>query len=351
MGKVLEYSVETVSDDVLDWRLQVAPVNGKAQWYRERALSEQDEIVDRLIEARTGKVVWTAHRPARGWYLHLRSPLLPRDMAISLQPARDAREQAGTTPLSVCIATRLDSAALCHVDDYITPSQSAPALADQVAGDDRFTAVSLTTHEYPPSTSSNRTKHDSTSTHARVSSRNLDKSHARRRSAGLTTSSPTPRAVSKSSQTEVVHEEGEGGAVGEEASVVDTPQVCHFRLTDGTLKGSPHAKVSWARWAWSQVPEPVRTPLILDASKTFSLLWLNAPHKQHPSAGPQRVVEVLRFEDDTTWWSWKGKKRGRIAVQLEAVRALRLDLGFWVAVSVMCVQREPSLSSCPAPTS
>jgi hypothetical protein len=351
MQGYLEYAVEAVSDDVIDWRLQIVRIDGKEcgvtrkpQWFRERQLTEDDEIVDALLDAKTGQVKWMTHRPTRGWYLHIRSPNMPRDMAIPLQSVRGTR--AGSTPLSLCIGTRLDTSTLHKLNEHIAESNpTSEKLPDTSAHkDDQFTIISLDTHNGFP-THSSPAKREASTTHARASSMNLEKSHARRRSAGFRISESTSRHPSKSFETAMVgeveeQEEDENGRHSEASStkegnvsnqnITSEPQSCHFTLNDVVQERNPQAKVNWAKWAWGNIPEPIRAPMTLDISKTFSIVWLDAPQQQHKGG-----IEVLRFEDDTKWWNWKGKRRGKIVVQQEAVKALRLDLGFWITVSTM----------------
>lgn len=348
-SRVLQYDIETVSDDLLDCRLQIIPLGGtKAKWYQERSLSEQDEIVDKLIDAKTGRIAWSSHRPVRGWYLHLQLPFLPREKAIPLQPVKSNR--IGCTPLSLSIGTRLDTSSLHQIDSLISQQWTGNDVAPKQAPpeDDRFTTVSLNHHEEP----SSEPPIEMRSSHARSSSTTIGKGHARRRSGRVSATIPNSRHVSRSSQVEPVQESREGSEDGKIQGTVDIdtshpsppdvpnispqPEMCHFLLTDEVQARGPQSKVSWSRWTWSSMPASIRSPLSLDSSKTFSVLWLHAPVPAHNNNNDNNngAVEVIRYEDDAAWWNWKGKKRGSILVQEEAVKALRLDLAFWMAVSV-----------------
>lgn len=79
---LMRFDVQTATASVSDLRLQVVDVEEQEEdkgerpveekrprrprWFRERLLTTQDEIVDRLVDANTAHVAWTAHRPVRG---------------------------------------------------------------------------------------------------------------------------------------------------------------------------------------------------------------------------------------------------------------------------------------------
>lgn len=341
-SRVLEYYIETVSDDLIDCRLQIVhPGASKAVWYRERSLSEDDEIVDKLVDARTGRIAWTSHRPVRGWYLHLQLPFLPREKGIPLRPVKSNR--VGCTPLSLSLGTRLDTSSLHQIDSLISQPWTGNQIAEEEVlpkEDNRFTTVSLDRHE---ESSSEPTRE--MPSHARSSSATISRGHARRRSGRISATKPSSRHVSRSSQVGPLGESQEGSGDGKSRGTTEIetyqagprvvqnispqPEVCHFLLTDDVQARSTQSQVSWSRWAWNSMPASMRSPLSLDSSKTFSVLWLGAPIP----ANYDSTIEVIRYEDDAAWWNWKGKRRGRILVQEEAVKALRLDLAFWMAVS------------------
>lgn len=330
--RVLEYAIEAVSEDLIDCRLQVVPINSsKAKWYQERILSDQDEIVDNLIDARDGRILWTLHRPVRGWYLHIQLPSLPREMGVPLQPVRSS--QAGcTTPLSICIGTRIDFDAYKKVDELI-PQASTSAIKTAhhsipAQEDGHFTALPLDTQE----SLSERTEIRS---HARTSSRTLNQGqgHVRRRSGVPSTClTPSIRHVSRSSQNGSLREDVEEGIGKTEQNNTSQPRMCNFLLTDDAPIRHYLESESWKSWAWNRIPETIRIPLRLDTFKVFSILWTDAPPLH--GSNHQSVIEIVRFEDDASWLNWKGRRKGKILVQEEAIKALGLDLGFWIAVSV-----------------
>ncbi|PWN90347.1 hypothetical protein FA10DRAFT_301611 [Acaromyces ingoldii] len=501
--ETMRFDVETATESISDLRLQVVEVGAgdsqqqeakgprRPRWFRERTLTPQDEIVDRLVDANTAHVTWTTHRPVRGWYLHLRSPLLPPGSAIPLRPSRTAAADPSSTPLTFTIGTSIDLRALKHVRTFIEsdrmPSSSGALQPPQrtsheprVSG--AFTTVALDQPQEAVTSSTkaqeraSSPKHEHTDTPAaRSTAREIHvegssgrgSSHARRRSAGISISGSGPasgsasgsRHVSRSSQldgiappTIVVEEEEEGDeekkdkeghggvrhpledadqpyhkppsphALGSRGSSQasktrknlspsgrspvrssrvpgsspspspspsstsstpspspsmssprsrkERPRACNFLLTDGS--GASNAswlvesqmapgrvaegghRLGWARWAWSLMPQPIRPPLAIDTSKTFSLRWLDPPpmhERMHgreggPGTGSGQGaeasgpgIEVLRFEDRSGWWFWKAKQKGRLTIQAHAVQCLGIDLGFWIALALAYLEQ------------
>ncbi|PWN39428.1 hypothetical protein IE81DRAFT_369104 [Ceraceosorus guamensis] len=104
---------------------------------------------------------------------------------------------------------------------------------------------------------------------------------------------------------------------------------------------------SWARWAWNMIPAQVRPSLALDSCKSFTVRWIDVP--QHTSsttaAGEMEArtdrtgvrlanaVEMLRFEDLTPAWLG-AKTRGRLRLQMDAVKAVGLEVDFWIQVAL-----------------
>ena len=339
---VLAYSIGSVSSDINDCRLQITR-RGQARWYRERSLSAEDEIVDLLIDAKTGRVVWTSQKPLKGWYLYLTAPTLPQGTAVPLLPVKGS--SSGSTPLSLSVGTRLNSSWLADIREEITLSNAAvdphPVLRDDTNQDSRFTAISLDTLDPGDDTDKGTEGNADRTLHARSSSRNLNLGHARRRSGGNhMKSNSNSRNVSRSSVPGVgmlgeVYEEEEETDRGQ-AKLDDKssrqPSLCRFVITEsGGAAKVGRQKTSWARWAWKGIPIALGTPLDFDSSKEFSIMWINAPSESESTITSSK--EILRYQDDSSWSNWRGKKRGDLLIQHAAIKALRIEVDFWVAVS------------------
>ncbi|CAO1613319.1 unnamed protein product [Parajaminaea phylloscopi] len=437
---IASYLVSTETDSLQDLRLQITACEsgskGRARdarkpprplYFRERTLTEEDEIVDRLIDSASGSAIWTIHRPTRGWYLHIRSPALPPGFAIPLRPARPdfvtstmGVQDPGSTPLTFTLTTRVDRASLRHCKTWIKEVEDDAAGAraststTEAAGASDFLAVNLDARRDPPPTNDDHAdtssspphtrniESDSRRTHtARTSSVSSSaqpgdpsvQTHARRRSSGRTLGSGPDTRMSFSGHfegvAEIQEEEGEvstgGDGRGQPASSshltsssstapIDGPAAaagqkplqCYFLLLDGAARVPPPAagaifplapgriaessqRLGWARWIWSLVPDPVRPPLSFDTTKSFSVRWLEAPSDEDvgrqgtpsPSNGTAggdqtRSIEVLRYEDEgeSGWSFFDSRTRGKFVFQEDAIRALGVDRGFWIAVGL-----------------
>lgn len=132
------------------------------------------------------------------------------------------------------------------------------------------------------------------------------------------------------------------------------PLQCYFLMVDGAASSRPTSSIispplapgrvaegahrlGWAKWIWSLVPAPVKPPLAFDTTKSFSVRWIEVPQSPgSPSSeqSQQQSIEVMRYEDEGGYWLWDSKTRGRFVYQEEAVRALGIDRGFWMAVGL-----------------
>ena len=105
-------------------------------------------------------------------------------------------------------------------------------------------------------------------------------------------------------------------------------------LTDAQGPQHTAAPQSWARWACSILPSPVRPSLSLDADKSFSLYWSDPPGELGGGSG----IEVLRFEDQSGRWMWNSHTRGRLTLQTSAMQALGLEQAFWITAALAYIQ-------------
>ncbi|PWN37612.1 uncharacterized protein FA14DRAFT_187696 [Meira miltonrushii] len=366
---VYQFSIETASESLTDLDLHIVPINSTkehvqttatasphtpAKWIRKRILTENDEIVDQVIDVEKRRICWTSHRPTRGWYQYLRSPMLPPNVRIPLQPPKGiVKSVVGSTPLSLTISTRLQLSQLDQLHHRIDcPDMDQKGGESGSTSNADFTTVNLSgnhsTHALNATTQSSAIR----STGVENSSTSQS-GHARRRSTGNSISHSGKRSVSNPSSTPVVPEEEASEDLSQSSIMVEEQdpdqfetmdgcqsevRPCTFVLTDelAAVMQTP-AKVQtssspgWARWAWSMLPDMVRPALRLDGSKSFSIVWVNAPST---STRASQAVEVLRFEDQSGLLSWKGQRIGRLLIQKHAVQALNLDLGLWIALAL-----------------
>lgn len=243
---VTTYLVQTETDSFQDLRLQVIETaqlsrSARPVLFRERSLTAQDEIVDQLVDATTGKTAWTIHRPTRGWYLHVKSPNLPSGFAIPLRPARPEFVTSTTgvqdptsTPLTFSLGTRLKLDALAQCKTWIKnilDDEADGSVSLQSSGEDSggFLAVDLNVQQRSspgsssqalaaplsePGDSIHRSHNARTSSISSVAQLGDTgtQSHARRRSAGRTPMASPDVRMNLSSRFEGVKEVSEDAA-------------------------------------------------------------------------------------------------------------------------------------------
>lgn len=364
---VYQFSIETASESLTDLDLHIVPIHSKnaiasssksipAKWIRKRTLTENEEIVDQIIDVEKKKLCWTSHRPTRGWYQYLRSPMLPPNVRLPLQPPKgNVKSVVGSTPLSLTISTRLQLSQLDRLHCRIHCPDMNQEEGENLSGSNAdFTSVNLSGND-SANTINNTTQSSAIRTTGIENSSTSQKGHTRRRSAGNSVSHNGKGRISNPSSTPVVPEEEMYEDVSQSSTMVEEQETeqskgtetgrqdevrsCTFILTDdmATVMQVPtrdvqtSANTGWARWAWSMLPDIVRPALRLDGSKSFSIVWIDAPST---STQASQHVEIVRFEDQSGLMSWKGKRIGKLLIQKHAVQALNLDLGLWITLAL-----------------
>ena len=389
----ISYVVHTNSHGISDLRLQVSQEASSSKqplrpvYFRERVLTEHNEIVDKILDATTGRICWTIHRPTRGWYLYLRSPALPEGTAISIRASDKDEDDPAASPLTFSVNTKVRTQALELVRPRITSTTndkdqldgnnaeaSATALVDKAtpglarridcesAPDDvmQGVAVSATGREDRKPASGGHTRRRSGATGS--GKHGLDSRHP---TSAVTRSPMIPETEDEAGSTaQQSHHQPLSGltiptskansstAASPQSSGADRPYsptlpstrspsasyTSTFLLTDGR---APHqhseTRQSWTRWAYSLLPSEVRPSLSLDADKSFSLYWLNPPSANHQAAQLDSV-EVVRFHDQSGRWMWNSHTRGRLTLQAKAMQAIGLQREFWITAALAYIQ-------------
>lgn len=397
----LSYIIHTETNGISDLRLQVSheaiPSSSKhplrPAYFRERVLTDQNEIVDNIVDASTGRICWTIHRPTRGWYLYLRSPGLPQTTAISLRTAKREEYDPLASPLTFSLQTKLHRQALGRISTRIgsastkgeadDASRSESTITDEGksnghhivgARDDvgeakQDVAVAATGRENRKSGTSGHARRRSGATGSGTHSA-LDSRHPSKRTSSAVASSPmipetedealspTPAhtnpglsqlaipsslIASTSSSPHSAGADRPYSPIEPPTSSFPTtsrPQACTFLLTDGIPPGTssldPTAapKQSWARWATSLLPSEIRPSLSLDTDKSFSLCWLDPPTPGRGAEG----VEIAKFEDQSGRWLWNSQTRGKLTLQTSAMQVLGLEKEFWITAVLAYIQ-------------
>ncbi|KAA1467057.1 hypothetical protein DENSPDRAFT_832027 [Dentipellis sp. KUC8613] len=131
-------------------------------WYKERYLAE-DEIIEHVVENATSTLLWTIHRPLRGWYIRLRAPTFPPSVYISLLPLPknsphhtqaalffSCRTNVPTSPVSPSYPSSSQSP---PPPPPLNPSSPSTSTKSSLESDDTLTEPSQSpvSHTYPPS--------------------------------------------------------------------------------------------------------------------------------------------------------------------------------------------------------
>ncbi|SPO20646.1 uncharacterized protein UTRI_00122 [Ustilago trichophora] len=388
---LLSYIVHTETIGISDLRLQVSQKASSSKqplrpvYLRERVLTEHNEIVDNIIDANTGRICWTIHRPTRGWYLYLRSPVLPSGTAISIRPARRDENDPTASPLTFSVNTKVRMRALGRVKPQIhpdfddltenegskvpsslhidSPNQDVSMQAgDSIAGEAKQdVALAATGRENRKTSFGGHTRRRSGATGS--GTHNIDSRHpsSKRPSSAVTSSPMIPEiedeehptqnlslsrlAIPTTTNSSSSSPASAGGdrpysptqpSTSTFPASPSAPRTSSFLLTDGTgPKQQGAATQSWTRWAWSILPSEIRPSLSLDTNKSFSLYWTNPPGSELTKEGG---VEMVRFEDHSGRWMWNSHTRGRLTLQTSAMQAVGLEQGFWITAALAYIQ-------------
>lgn len=129
------------SDVISDLRVNIFEESSdKVIWYKERFLSDE-EIVEHFVHNQTSTVLWTIHRPKRGWYIRVRSPAFPPGVFMSLLPV--PRSSPDYTDAALYFSCRTNSLPSSPPSTSISPTKSG-ASRDSVDSD------ATVVHSYPP---------------------------------------------------------------------------------------------------------------------------------------------------------------------------------------------------------
>lgn len=342
LPQVLCFHVEASADSLHDLSLRVvpAPSHGSTpsssahhmstpspRWIRKRALSSNDEIVEQLYDTVQRQVSWTTHRPVRGWYVHLCSPAFPPGSAWPIQPIQKEDNTTGT-PLSLSIRTRINQAYMSKLYKSIDEAKDA---THHLQTHEHFTTVML------GDTGSNQEAPLPAHTTARPP--RMTANHARRRSAGLSVSAHS-RQASMGTNSERIFASS-ANQIGshipsQPPSCGSQPSHCTLLITEQDARqDADTSSPSWSTWMRKSVESNTFVQTLRTRGNQFSIWWTDAPLPG--STGQDRPVEVLRFEDVSSFWTFRKGLRGQISLQQAAVAALNIDIGVYMAVRTTIV--------------
>ncbi|KAI0075182.1 hypothetical protein K474DRAFT_1446787 [Panus rudis PR-1116 ss-1] len=150
VAHVARYVVQS-SDVLSDMRINVFEAGSdKVVWYKERFLAD-DEIIEHIVDNACTTILWTIHRPKRGWYIRVRAPSFPPGVFIPLTPL--PRSSPYYTDAALTFACRTGSPAQpqrrAALGTHATASSSTQSIDSDVTLTDG--QRDRERHSYPPS--------------------------------------------------------------------------------------------------------------------------------------------------------------------------------------------------------
>ncbi|KAI0309993.1 hypothetical protein OF83DRAFT_1156701, partial [Amylostereum chailletii] len=116
------------SDVLADNRTNITEEGSdRVLWYKESFLTD-DEIVEHVVENSTSTLLWSIHKPKRGWYVRLHSPSFPPTTFISLVPVPPSAPYHVPASLSFSCRTVIPRT-LSPYSSPDLPTTSAPPIA------------------------------------------------------------------------------------------------------------------------------------------------------------------------------------------------------------------------------
>ncbi|KAI0668968.1 hypothetical protein C8Q78DRAFT_978716 [Trametes maxima] len=308
------------SSDVLeDMRINVCPEGSeKVLWYKasrrdqERFLSD-DEILEHIVDNETSTLLWTIHRPKRGWYIRVRSPSFPPGVFISLLPLPQTSPYHAEAALAFACRTNLPAR---------TPSSDVrPSALTKHSTDSEVTLTNGSrdsVHSYPPTPPQGPavviSPPSPRSVHAKLDSVSLSPplGHGqKRRRPGTVQSAVTNFILTPHSHAHVPQPTQPVSLLTRLMSVIKNKAPSHsYSFTLSPLPGAP-----------TPAPGPLSPPL--------------PPAEAGPGVGanPLTPNPLLTFHDRTPVWTAHCNS-GLIELDERQVRVLGVEPSFYVAVAL-----------------
>ncbi|KAI0742520.1 hypothetical protein C8Q80DRAFT_912107 [Daedaleopsis nitida] len=298
------------SSDVLeDMRINVHEEgSGKVVWYKERFLTD-DEILEHIVDNATSTLLWTVHRPKRGWYIRLRTPSFPPGVFIPLLPLPQTSPYHTEAALSFACRTNLPASS------GATPPNGRPTLTKHSTDSDVTLTESLTReqHSYPPT--------PPTGPVVLVQPPSPRSVHAKLNSA----STSPPRALRRHSQP-----------------LLQQSAITHFVLTPHSTPHIPE----------TTLPLSILSKLLAviknnaPGSHSYSFTLSPIPGSPKSSAGPEVLpapagqtgnplspTPLLTFHDQTPVWTARCTS-GLIEMDEQQCRVLGVEPAFYIAAAL-----------------
>lgn len=329
------------SSDVIDDELKITISDerlGRVEWKQVRALAET-EIIEVLTHVPSNRVSWTTHKPTKGWYIRLRSPVLPPGTSIPL------------TPLTTAAAARFPVTEIPDGCFTFSCRTMAPDLSPRpvyLAANSSLSSPSR--HSYPPNSpaTSPRASISSSSTITLV--QDDPQPQPQPASDPESTSAPPPSASESASSGPQSEPASSPAASSSRPSSLQKPllhprrppsgpppsQITHFLITpDPHLvdsHGLVHQQVEQQQGANQGVSGFFSTisKRIIGAIEHRNSFTIRIPSPASPTSAP-RMLTLLTFYDTTPALRLGTPTTGTIELDEGIARLLGVDRGFYIA--------------------
>ncbi|TBU54191.1 hypothetical protein BD310DRAFT_989541 [Dichomitus squalens] len=305
----------------------------KVIWYKatkltcvkERFLTD-DEILEHIVDNATSTIVWTVHRPKRGWYIRLRTLSFPPGVFIPLLPLPQTSPYFAEAALSFACRTNLPSPRPPNLTQHSTDSELT--LTDGTAPREREREA----HSYPPTPPTGPVvvvnPPSPKSVHAKLDSVSLSPPRIARRISQPTVQSAVTHFVVTPRPIAPPAEQGQASIFSRLFAVIKSNAPAH----DYSFTLAPIPMPSQTTLSSPSSPaltSPSLSPLAQASGAGPSL----GAGPGQTSANPLAPTPLLTFHDRTPVWTARCSS-GLIELDEQQCQVLGVDPVFYIAVAM-----------------
>ncbi|KAI0728810.1 hypothetical protein C8Q72DRAFT_832089 [Fomitopsis betulina] len=288
------------SDVLADMRVNISEEGSdRVIWYKERFLAD-DEIIEHFVENGTSTILWTIHKPKRGWYIRLRTPSFPPDVFIPLLPLPQTSPYYLDTALT--FACRNPPPFSFTISPPSSPEHKGEDAAEEATQE-------VASHEYPPTPPP--------------------------LAPSVVVHPPSPRSVPPKLNS--IDFKPPPGRTNSAPSGPAKPPITHFALSPQSRTTPQQAerasmftrmfsalKANSLAHSYSFTLSPIPDPWAAPSPTTPG---------RYREAAPATPVPLLSFIDRTPVWT-ANSVTGGIEIDMKLVRSLGVETSFYLAVAL-----------------